>query len=177
MNDPRDQEWQDQELSALYQAIPKVEPPPWLDERILTAARAAVAPHPAPAIPRFRSFRFWAVPVALAATLIMAVGLVQLTREAGEREPSLDMKVQSSAKPAAEADAASAGRLEFKAADRALPAVPPASPAPEASSLSMPMERRKADLLQEAPAAVEKETTVRQLKAERSPDRMVGGNC
>ena len=33
----------------------------------------------------------------------------------------------------------------------------------------MPMERRKADLLQEAPAAVEKETTVRQLKAERSP--------
>lgn len=168
MNDPRDQEWQDQELSALYQVIPKVEPHPWLDDQILTVARAAVAPRPKPAIPRFRSFRFWAAPVALAATLIMAVGIVQLAHEANEREPSMDMKVQSSAKPAAEADAAPAGRLEFKAADRALPAVPPASPAPEPSTL-MPMERRKADLLQEAPAAVEGETTVRQRKAERSP--------
>ncbi len=169
MTDPRDHEWQDPELSAWYQAMPKVEPPSALDERIVTAARAAVAPRPAPAIPRFRSFRFWATPVALAATLIMAVGLVQLTREAGERKPSMDMKVQSSAKPAAEADATSVGRLESKAADRALPAAPPASPTPESSSLSLPMERRKTDLLQEAPAAVEKETTVRQLKTERSP--------
>ena len=167
MNDLRDQEWQDQELSALYQAIPKVEPPPWLDDQILTAARAAVAPRPAPTIPRFRRIGFWAAPVALAATLIMAVGLVQLTREAGEREPSLDMKVQSSAKPAAEADAAPTSRLESMATDRALPK--PAAPSAPEPSASMPMERRKADLLQEAPAAVEKETTVRQLKAERSP--------
>jgi len=169
MNDPRHQEWQDEALSALYQATPEVEPPPWLDDRILTAARAAVAPRPAPTIPRFRRIRFWAAPVALAATLIMAVGLVQLTHEANEREPLMDMKVQSSAKPAAEADAAPAGRLEFKAADRALPAVPPASPAPEPSA-SMPMERRNLELLQEAPAMMEDETAVRQLKAERSPE-------
>jgi hypothetical protein len=34
----------------------------------------------------------------------------------------------------------------------------------------MPMERRKLDLLQEAPAMMEDETAVRQLKAERSPE-------
>ncbi len=34
----------------------------------------------------------------------------------------------------------------------------------------MTMERRKLDLLQEAPATVEGETAVRQLKAERSPE-------
>jgi len=169
MNNRRDQEWQDEELSALYQAIPEVEPPPWLDERILTAARTAVAPRPASITSRFRSFRFWAAPVALAATLIMAVGLVQLTRETGEQRSSMDMKTQSLAKPAAEADAASVGRLESMATGRALPAAPPASSAPEPSA-SMPMERRKMDLLQEAPAIMEDKTVVRQLKAERSPE-------
>ena len=34
----------------------------------------------------------------------------------------------------------------------------------------MPMERRKMDLLQEAPAIMEDKTVVRQLKAERSPE-------
>lgn len=170
MNHNPHDELQDEALSALYQTTRDgVEPPPWLDDRILTAARAAVAPRPVPTISRFRRIGFWAAPVALAATLIMTVGIVQWARETGEWQTPMEMKRPSSAKPAAEMDAASVGRLELHAVDRALPVAPPASPAPK-SVASMPLERRKADLLQEAPATMESEAAVRQLKAERSPE-------
>ena len=171
MNDPRDHDWQDPELSAQYQALPKVEPPAALDARILTAARAAVAPRPVSILSRFRGFRFWAAPVALAATLILAVGLAPLIRQADERDVLMDFKTPSSAKPAAEADAAPAGRRESQAADRALPAAPVAAPAaPEPPSLPLLKEQRKTDLLQSAPAVVEEKATVQPFKAERSPE-------
>ena len=163
MNDPRNQEWSDPELSALYQTTPKVEPPAALDTRILSAARAAVAPRPVSILSRFHSFRFWAAPVALAATLMLAVGLTPLLYQASEQSALRDMQTPPAAKSAAEADAGN--RQELKAADRALPA----APAPAASSLSLPMERRKADSLQSAPASV-KEEAAQPLPAPRSPE-------
>ena len=173
MNNRRDYEWSDPDLSALYQATPRVEPPATLDERILSASRAAVAPRPVSILSRFRTFRFWAAPVALAATLILAVGLTPLLYQASEQSASLDMQTPPLAKPAAEADAGN--RQELKAADRALPTAPapaapaPAAPAPAASSLSLPMERRKLDLLHSAPASV-KEEAAQPLPAPRSPE-------
>lgn len=168
MNNRHDYEWSDPELSALYQATPKVEPPAALDERILSAARAAVTPRPAPAIPRFRTFRFWAAPVALAATLILAVGLTPLLYQASQPSPALDMQTPPAVKPAAEADAAN--RQELKAADRALPAAPAAAPAaPQPSFSPAPMEQRKADSLQSAPASV-KEEAAQPRQAPRSPE-------
>ena len=163
MNDPRNQEWQDPKLSALYQATPKAEPPAALDARILSAARAAVAPRPVSMLSRFRGFRFWAAPVALAATLMLAVGLTPLLYQASEQSASRDMQTPPAAKSAAEADAGN--RQELKAADRALPA----APAPAASSLSLPMERRKADPLQSAPASIKQEAA-QPLHAPRSPE-------
>lgn len=163
MNDPRNQEGSDPELSALYQATPKAEPPAALDARILSAARAAVAPRPVSMLSRFRTFRFWAAPVALAATLMLAVGLTPLLYQASEQSALRDMQTPPAAKSAAEADAGN--RQELKAADRALPA----APAPAASSLSLPMERRKADSLQSAPASV-KEEAAQPLHAPRSPE-------
>ena len=169
MNDPRDHDWQDPELSAQYQALPKIEPPAALDARILTAARAAVAPRPVSILSRFRGFRFWAAPVALAATLILALGLTPLLYQASEQSASLDMQTPPLAKPAA--DAAPAGRRESQAADRALPAAPVAAPAaPEPPSLPLLKEQRKTDLLQSAPAVVEEKATVQPFKAERSPE-------
>jgi len=108
LNDPRNGEVYDETLSALYEATRDVEPPAWLDQHILTAAQAAVALPPKPAASRSqrRSVRSWALPVALAATVIMAVGIVRLVRETGEWQPRMDMpvKARSVAEPAAEAD-------------------------------------------------------------------------
>lgn len=164
MNDPRNQEGSDPELSALYQTTPKVEPPAALDARILSAARAAVAPRPVSMLSRFRGFRFWAAPVALAATLMLAVGLTPLLYQASEQSASRDMQTPPAAKSAAEADAGN--RQELKAADRALPAAPAAS---EPSFSPAPMERRKAESLQSAPASVKQEAA-QPLHAPRSPE-------
>lgn len=148
MNDPHDLEFQDGELSALYRETRDTGPPAWLDQRILAAAQAAVEPRPAPVAPpsKRRGIRFWAVPAALAATVVLAVGIVRLARESGEMERSLEPKaVRSPAKPAAEQDTATAGRvIAPMAADRALlrdepPAVPPpAAPEPVTSLSSAP---------------------------------------
>lgn len=129
----------DEHLSALYRAIPQVEPPEWLDRRILLAAKATVqpsAPRPAAIVPKRRPSR-WAVPLALAATVVLSVGVVRLVRESGElaTAPSLESTqvVTSSASPAnAEPSGASqALSAEEKAQPRAAasaPAAPATSP-------------------------------------------------
>ncbi|MDS4019468.1 MAG: hypothetical protein RKR03_02990 [Candidatus Competibacter sp.] len=148
MNDPRDLEFQDGELSALYRETRDAGPPAWLDQRILAAAQAAVEPRPAPVAPpsKRRGVRFWAVPAALAATVVLAVGIVRLARESGEMERSLEPKaVRSLAKPATEQNAVTAGGVVAPmAADRAAPkpeppaAPPPAAPEPVTSPSSAP---------------------------------------
>lgn len=124
MNDPRDAEFYDEDLSALYRTTRDPEPPAWLDPRILTAAGATVQSSTGPVVPRSRRRRIrpWAVPAALAATVVLAVGIVQLARETGEWSPSPESKaLRSLAEPAAEVDAAASGRTESRADHRAPP--------------------------------------------------------
>ena len=128
MSDPRDAEFQDEDLSALYRVTRDPEPPAWLDQRILTAANAA--PQPvltlAPPPSRRRRTRLWAVPAALAATVMLAVGIVRLARESGEWGPLPENKMlHSTAESATEADATAAGRAQSSDHDR------PSSPAVE----------------------------------------------
>ena len=135
MNDPRPgelnelNEVHDERLSELYRATRAAEPPAWLDQRILTAARMATKPRPALAIPllRRRGPRFWAVPAALAATVVLAVGLLprlpSLVGEPDGMPAALEEKaLRALAQPAAERDAA---RVESTQ-----PATPAASPVP-----------------------------------------------
>ncbi|MCB1826553.1 MAG: hypothetical protein KDJ54_19025, partial [Candidatus Competibacteraceae bacterium] len=121
MSDPRNAEFHDEDLSALYRATRDPEPPAWLDQRILTAANAAPQPAPALAPPRSRRRRTrpWAVPAALAATVVLAVGIVRLARETGEWSPPPASKaLRALAEPAAEADATAVGRAQSSDHDR-----------------------------------------------------------
>ena len=179
MNDPRDAEFHDEDLSALYRITRDPEPPAWLDQRILTTASAAPQPVPTPMVsqPRRRRTRPWAVPAALAATVVLAVGIVRLARETGEWSPPTENKtLRSTAESAAEADAAATGRAESRSDDRAPPSAanprpvmpmgeavrvaPQALPAPPAvlKQQSMPRQtapaeqERQQDMLQAAPA-------------------------
>jgi hypothetical protein len=64
----------DPKVSAAYRALGAEEPPRALDEAILAASRRAVEVHPAPLVaPTGR--RSWAVPLAAAAVLALAVGV------------------------------------------------------------------------------------------------------
>ena len=129
MSDPRDTEFHDEDLSALYRVTRDPEPPAWLDQRILTVAGAAAQSSTAPVVPRSRRrrTRLWAVPAALAATVVLAVGIVRLARESGEWGPSPENKtpLHSTAESAAEANATAIGRAQFSDHDR------PSSPAVE----------------------------------------------
>jgi hypothetical protein len=130
----------DEHLSALYRAIPQVEPPEWLDRRILLAAKATVqpsAPRPAAIVPKRRPSR-WAVPLALAATVVLSVGVVRLVRESGElaTAPSLESTqvVTSSASPAnAEPSGASQA---LSAEEKAQPRAAASAPSPSAPATS-----------------------------------------
>lgn len=126
-------ELHDDSISASYRETRAVEPPAWLDRHVLTAAKAAVESRPVSARPpsKRRATR-WAVPLALAATVVLTVGVVRVVRESGQFEASLRREaIRSSAEPAAEADAAATGRAELSAArklpEAALPAAPPTS--------------------------------------------------
>lgn len=199
MKNLRDWESHDETLSILYQATHDIEPPAWLDERILTAAHVAVAPpRPTPAAPcsRRRSIRFWAVPVALAATVIMAAGIVRLARETGEWAPRPQMPMESPsslAEPAAKADTAPAGQRAAESAHQdssaATPSLAPASPAAPAirmmrmappSSAASSMQEKKApiaeeqhrqDILQIAPAMRDEEAKLERQAVDRPPEK------
>lgn len=123
----------DERLSALYRETRAVEPPVWLDRRILAAAKAAVESRPGSVAPlsRRRASR-WTVPLALAATVVLAVGVVRMVQETGELKAPSEMEaVRSLARPAAEADAAATGRTQSLSAERELPpAAPPLSASP-----------------------------------------------
>ncbi|HCB15363.1 MAG TPA: hypothetical protein DEP36_17595 [Gammaproteobacteria bacterium] len=197
MKNLRDWESHDETLSILYQATHDIEPPAWLDERILTAAHRAVAPpQPTPATPysRRRSVRFWAMPVALAATVIMAAGIVRLARETGEWAPRPQMPMESPsslAEPAAKADTAPAGQRTAESAHQgsssATSSLAPASPAAPAirmmrmappSSAASSMQEKKApiaeeqhrqDILQIAPAMRDEEAKPERQAVDRPP--------
>lgn len=147
MNDPRHDKPElldDQRLSGLYQETRGVEPPDRLDQRILTAARTAVEPRPTPVIPLIKPQRArrWTLPLTLAATVVLAVGLIRVLPPTGERSgmpAALEEKAaRSRSQPATEKDAPKVGRAESTRADHAdrVDHVPPASIPPAAPTVS-----------------------------------------
>ena len=188
MNDPRPSELNelneihDERLSERYRAACNAEPPAWLDQRILAAAQAAVKTRPTPAIPWLwpRVSRFWAAPVALAATVVLAVGLWRglppASELGGTPAPMEEKAAPSLARPAAELNAARA-----KSADTAV--APPAAPSPALPSSAKPDEQRlmrprampepaRSESFQVAPArrpADEEATSFQQPADRRSP--------
>jgi hypothetical protein len=100
----------DPQLSALYRAGADAAPPAHLDDAIRAAARREVA-----AGPRRSGARRWAVPVSLAAVLVLSVSVVTMMREQGADRP------ESMIPPSPEIPAPAAER-----------AVPPAATVPEA---------------------------------------------
>ena len=188
MNDPRPSELSelneihDERLSECYRTACNAEPPAWLDQRILTAAQTAVKPRPTPAIPwRWpRVSRFWAAPVALAATVVLALGLwrgLPPTSELGGTPAPMEEKAAPSlARPAAELNAARA-----RSADTVV--APPTVPSPTLPSSAKPDEQRlirprampepaRSESFQAAPArrpADEEATSFQQPADLRSP--------
>ena len=178
-------ELHDERLSELYGATRDVEPPVWLDQRILAAARAAVEkPRLKRTFPWYRrhGFPFWAAPVALAATVVLAVGLLRWLPPAsdlsGMPAPVEEKASRSLASPAAELDAAQAKSAGTAAAPPAAPdpaALPPAKPEerPLMRSRTMPVESLRSESPQAAPmlkgAADEEAARVRERLDDRSP--------
>lgn len=117
MNDDRRDELHDASLSELYRETRTVDPPAWLDRGILDAARSAVAPRP-PSRLKPRNSR-WRVPLALAATVVLTVGVLRMADEAGEfRLYSAPVPAQSKAESAAGAEKPALGNTLPLPADR-----------------------------------------------------------
>lgn len=127
----------DAEQRALAALLPRphgrAEPGADLDARILAAARAATQPSTTkPAVPRRRS---WIAPTAVAASLMLAVGLAWQLRP----PPSLETSTSAAASAPADADA-DAGSDAMVA--RAFEAVPP--PASVATPMPQPVQMKPA---------------------------------
>jgi len=79
----------DDKLSRRYGELPKEEPRAAIDQAVLASARRAVAP---------KSFsQRWAVPVSLAAVLVLALGI---TLRMQLEEPGIETSAPSSQPPA-----------------------------------------------------------------------------
>ncbi len=91
----------DEPLSALYRETCTAEPSKALDQPILAAARIAAASHSTPTTDRSQrhSARHWTLPLALAATVVLAVGLLRVVpaiKEIGDISAALEGKAARS---------------------------------------------------------------------------------
>ncbi len=73
----------EEELSRLYQQMPEDQPPAALDVTVLAAARRTAQSRPRRLKNRFFGFvsRRWAVPLSLAAALLVSIGVITKVRE------------------------------------------------------------------------------------------------
>lgn len=106
----------DDALGALYRGLPQEAPPPALDAAILDAAKRSVAVRPS---------RRWAVPVSLAAVLVLSVAV---TLRVADERPGVESAPVPSSVPEAPSPA-QAKQAEVALAPKA--AVPVAGPLPE----------------------------------------------
>ena len=165
MSNPHEREFHDEELSALYQATRDLEPPAWLDQHILKAAELTARPPTTPTAlqPHFkRRHRSWRLPAALAATVVLAVTVVQLARETGEWRPGAESEeIRVLAEPVVETNiadhAANAANAANAAKSRAVDPAPasaaslrPVMPMGEAVHV-VPQARQPAPLPPSAP--------------------------
>ena len=125
----------DEQITHLYQETGVVEPPEWLDRRILMAATAAVtAPPVTQTLPKRRNSR-WVAPLALAATVVITVGLVRLMYQSGELQAPLRSEAAKSwADQEAKEDSPAKQRADAVSVDAQLQSAPVASEPPIAET-------------------------------------------
>ena len=143
MTEPRPDSPSDPEISRLYRQHSTDEPSPAVDQRILAAARAALAGRPAN--PRGGWWQRWRTPLALATTLLLTVTLsllherqpAELPAERGLRQslPQVrgDEPQSSKVEQAASAAAPKAARPATAAGPASLPAAGRAEVPPPAA--------------------------------------------
>lgn len=150
--DKRD-EPMDDAPGALYRALPKDEPPPAIDAALLAAARRSVQQRPE---------RRWAAPAALAAVLVLSIGV---TLRVAEERPDAQMK------PVAPPPAAPA------AVESAVPQLPaPVAVAPPRAKLAEGMDSSSAPRpLVSEKAKPESARSARESSAASAPDRREEG--
>lgn len=132
-------------VSRAYRALPDEGPPPELDDVILAKARAAVADRPVSELQQ-RRWRRFAVPVALAASVVMAIGVVL---EVGEQPLVTQSFEQRSAPVNSKSDAGNAPSTVVTVPINNVVILPPEvaiQAAPPSPALSMP--RSEADASQ-----------------------------
>lgn len=155
----------DRALSRLYRSGAREEPPSWLDDRILAAARTDALPEAAPARPH-RHGR-WQVPLALAAVLTLAVSLTLLVEEEIDRAPAVAsydrqaMHMDASRPPAPGTEAIEGALREQKSA-----AVMPERAARAAAEADA---YRRAEVERRKSAQAEAETRIRAEAEARVP--------
>lgn len=155
-----DKTLQDPQLSELYRALPDQQPGAAQDEAILAAARREAGSKPRPAFTPFGNS--WRVPLALAAVLVLTIGLVQLTQQ----QTSLEGLVEGELARPAPTSSPPPAPLE-KAAPLATPATPETTrvqvapkkavseTAPQAATESIDTARREQRQHEEQAGAVE----------------------
>lgn len=128
-DDPRCGEFDslhDDVLSDLYRETRAVAPPEHLDRHILAAAGVG--------LPKRRSARRWTLPLALAATVTLAIGLIRVLPPAGEmsKAPAEEGKMMRARSESAITSDAPAADLSERADRETSAAAQPAAPALEA---------------------------------------------
>lgn len=148
----------DPQLDAAYRAGAEAEPPQRLDDLIRAAARREVGSGPRP----LSASRRWQTPLALAAVLVLSVGLVTTMREQGadQLDQPLPSSISSSGKVAGETapqkDSKPAAKAEVPRQTEAplvIAPVPAAVPAPAEPPATAAAKRYEAPAVAEAPAA------------------------
>lgn len=154
MTDPDDRELQtylegDHPLRTRYRAESGETPPPALDDAILAQARAAA--------PRRRARRRWAVPLGLAATLVIGLPLGWQLWQTPEAQVAFTPPPPAPAQADAMAEAG-------VVADRAAPAAPPpaAKTGDDRTRMALSQKRERADAEQRAGPGAEVEARVPQ---------------
>ncbi len=144
MNDPRSDSFHppdDPQITSLYRETCDAEPPNWLDQRILSAAQTALDQQSTSQNPRLKRqrHRAWMLPLSLAATVVLAIGLVRWLPPASEISgmPAVleEKAAYSRSRAAAEKDAPLAKSADSTKVDQANR---PAAPAMESRQQPSP---------------------------------------
>lgn len=134
----------DDELARRYRALAREEPPAALDAAILAASRRALVRRPAP--------QRWAIPVSIAAVLVLALGItLQVRRD----EPGIETSLPTPPAPPSTSPAppSAPATPRISPAPTIQSATTPTSPAPRSQAAPAPQSPARSKLA--APAARE----------------------
>ena len=164
MSDDRELEREAEALRAAYRKLPRVEPPPALDRAVLAQARAAlVRQQPAATVRRPR----WLLPVGLAATAVLAIGVawrMDLEPKRWPSGPAAPAAAPEAQAPVGGADAPGSGSAPR--ANEAEPKLEGEAAAGREAEMKSDLGRLSDKDAQDRRAATETDTQLRQAQPE-----------